>query len=334
VKLRLSAGAAILIVAGIAIADHPTKAPGVVEPVKFSHASHAALPEKVVRDDNCASCHGDSPKGELVPPGKVGHQPCLGCHIDAFMATGARTRKSDEAAWNKATAFCMGCHTAAPQRHEKAKADAVYRLHPKPEYHVEFDHFDHVGLASGCRDCHEVHPVLSRPGHAQCASCHGSQAHAMSACASCHREPGKREYFDVERAPREFRVRHCNSPEHIRQAQKLRKTLEEVPCFRHETDQHRFLNTDPRRRDRWERGEPLQCGHCHFMLEDQKTWKALGHSYRTIKDIKAAPVMDNDRDRAHQRCGDQAACHRRDIDLGAGQCTKCHDQTIVDSLFR
>jgi hypothetical protein len=325
-------GAAILVVGGLAIAERSAEKTD-IKPKKFSHAGHAPA---TVTDDNCATCHGDSATGELSPPGKVGHQPCLasGCHVDAFLESGERTRKADEAAWKKAVAFCLGCHTTPPQNFQKAQADAVYRLHPSPEYHVEFDHFEHT-KRSQCRDCHEVHPVLSQPAHPQCSNCHGDEAHAMTECASCHQTPGKREYFDVQRGEREFRVRQCNSPGHIREAQRLKKTLEEVPCFRHETEQHRFWSTDPRRRDRWEKGEPLQCGHCHFMLEDQKTWAGLKHSYRTIKEIKGAPLMDNDRDRAHNRCGDQAACHQREADgsFGTSHCTKCHEDKVVRSLF-
>jgi hypothetical protein len=46
--------------------------------------------------------------------------------------------------------------------------------------------------------------------------------------------------------------------------------------------------------------------------------------------------MDNDRDRAHKRCGDARACHRSEVDdsRGTGKCVKCHDQKLVDSLFQ
>jgi hypothetical protein len=345
-QAALTALAALAVVAvwRFAAADESSKAAkaGAASVVKFDHDKHANRAEKpVVVEGKCSTCHGDDPKGALAVPGRTGHAPCLSCHVGDFLATGDKTRKSNPALHAKATGFCLGCHSSAdgkpPKNHTKAVADNVYRNHPSPEFHVELDHFEHT-RRSDCRKCHVVNPASQKleegaPGHAQCATCHGDTAPPMAECATCHDRPGPAEHFGPPRKGSDTRV--CGSPEHQELARKRGKPPDEVPCFKHETREHRFWSKNRSSKSRWEQGEPLECGHCHFMVGDKAPWRLLKHQYQTLKDIRSAPIMDNDRDRAHKRCGEVRACHGSEVDdrRGSGQCTQCHDKKLVDSLF-
>ena len=276
--------------------------------------------------DDCTACHGDDAKGALALPGRSGHQPCLasGCHVDDFLATGDSTRKADPARYRAAAAFCLGCHGSAtgdaPRRFEKPAADNVYRQ-ASPEHHVEMDHLEHA-RRSGCRDCHVVDPtsfqlVAGRPGHAECAECHGASAPPMSRCSTCHTAPGPAAYFSGSRRP--TGVRSCGSDAHA--AQKA-AAGGDTPCFLHERREHRFAA------DR-----PLQCGSCHFMIAEPKLW--AGRKYRSLKEIAAAPIIHNQRDLAHRSCGAGAACHGRDVDdsHGTARCALCHSKRVTESIF-
>lgn len=341
---RAVAGLLALALAGAAFAaaaDEP-EAPEEQEkkdevPVaKFSHADHAALKDaEIAIEENCGACHGDDPEGELSKPGKPGHQPCLdsGCHADDFLAIGKSTREEAPERWRQAASFCRGCHESVPQNFDRAEADNVYRVHPSPEYHVELNHFEHTERAA-CRDCHKVHPDLREPGHTECSSCHGETAPPMSECGTCHQEPGANQYFSETREGSD--TRSCNTPAHLELAKRLNQKPEEVPCFEHEAEHHRFWSENKNTKRTWERGESLPCSHCHYMVANKKWWKVLGSDYVSLKDITAAPVMDNRRDEAHERCGAVTACHGREVDdsFGTGKCTKCHDEKIVDSLFQ
>jgi hypothetical protein len=324
-----------------AIADEPA-APDVAAPPagkKFDHTQHRGLEKPAVTDDNCESCHPTDKVGILTPPGKSGHQPCMssGCHVTDFLSVGAATQKSDPARYKKAAAFCMGCHSSKtgdpPKNYEKPPADLVFTEHPAPNFHVELPHFEHLdneikGKGKlACRDCHVVDPRtneldLQTPGHAECAKCHGVSAAPMKTCDHCHKMPGKRVYLDKIR--KETEVRSCDSPGHLREAKRRGKPVTEVPCFKHETKDHRF----------GEDGKPLECGACHYMFENKKLWGK--HKYDDLKNIAAAPVMDNRRDEAHKTCGASKACHARDVRLSSSgrQCKLCHSNKLVEnSMF-
>lgn len=323
---------------------------------KFSHELHAdgkKMPRAVVTQDSCRDCHGGDAAGNLALPGAAGpqhesalpvcdpergtlgtigrveHRPCLdsGCHVREFLAVGESTRTADPARYAAATAFCQGCHggTAPPARHAQVTAPDVYCNNASPDYHIELSHYQHT-RRTGCRDCHIVDNasfalVDKRPGHAECARCHDSQPPLMSYCKSCHREPGPAAYFEPRSGGSD--VRACESDSHLALARKKGKRPDEVACFRHETEQHRFR-----------KGKALECGHCHFMIADQKRWGK--QRYDSLKDVKSAPIIDNERDLAHQRCGDGSACHARDVDdrRGKGRCTLCHSEKAFDQFFK
>lgn len=322
-----------------AIKAAPPPKPAIPTVAKFDHKLHAESPKlkkPVVTESSCQSCHPTDKKGTLTKPGKTGHQPCLdsGCHVADFLSVGPATKKKDPDRYKKAAAFCAGCHGdrggKAPSRYEKPPTDNIFANNPSPNYHVEMAHFEHIskkrkdGSTVGCRDCHVVDTAsnalqLDTPGHAQCAQCHGVTTTPMSECADCHDMPGPKVYFAKQRKGSE--VRSCGSEGHVAEARRRHKPLEEVSCFKHETKRHRFQ----------EDGSPLECGACHFMFTAKKFWTR--HKYDNLKDIAAAPVMEDQKDEAHKMCGRSSACHKREVRMsGSGaKCQLCHSRKTVEN---
>jgi hypothetical protein len=328
-------GAALLGGVALALAQKPAApagpaaagaaAPAAADaPAKFDHASHAALTPPV-DVASCATCHKSGPDGALVAPGKDGHQPCLasGCHVDDFLASGARTAREDPARHGKATRFCRGCHESAPARASKALASVAFKNNPSPDHHVEMNHLEHAGKTS-CRSCHVVDGatfalVKGAPGHAECATCHGKAADAapMDRCQACHSQPSEAIYLGKPRSSSD--VRSCDTESHAALAAERK---EAVPCFTHERTEHRTRD-----------GAPMECSSCHFMVADQARWG--GKSYRTLKDLRSAPIIHNQRDLAHQSCGSRG-CHSKDVDdsRGTARCKLCHSSKVVEqSIF-
>lgn len=318
----VAAAAAVAVALGGARADQVASTAGPAE--KFDHASHARR-TPAVDIARCEACHQSGEAGALIAPGKLGHQPCLssGCHVDDFLAVGPKTAKADPARYARAAGFCRGCHDGprdvAPRRSERPAADAVWKHNPSPDHHVELDHLEHAGKTA-CRACHVVAPtsfalLQSAPGHAQCAACHGKSddAHPMGACGKCHAEPAAAAYFTGPRHASD--VRSCGTEAH---AALVAERKEAVPCFKHERTEHRFQGS-----------EELQCSTCHFMIDDKARWGAF--KYQSVKDIKASPIIHNQRDLAHKSCG-ASGCHAPDVDdsRGSANCRLCHSKKVVD----
>jgi hypothetical protein len=291
-------------------------------PKHFDHVAHVA--RGVAIADHCQDCHGDDATGALLPPARHGHQPCLasGCHVEDFLSTGPTTEQRDPARYRRAAAFCAGCHTTTdgkpPPNFRRAKADAVFRGNPSPNYHAELRHVEHTERAK-CRDCHVVDErtftALYRPGHPQCASCHGRTASPpMTACGNCHTEPGRAQAFARRRPPLDLQrcdalLRRNMTPEQVAQ----------TPCFKHERREHRFTAG----------GDALQCDSCHYMLSRRQTWSKR-YPYATIADIKAAPIVDGT---SMDRYCSAKGCHS-DVDSTApGKCERCHHPGIRKQLL-
>jgi hypothetical protein len=343
---RLGLVALGLIGAGLAVADRasaappaaaaPAAAPAAVSraaakpgatdagPTRFDHAAHAAL-KSPVAVERCNDCHRSGKDGVLTAPGGTGHQPCLasGCHVDDFLASGPRAAKDDPARHARATRFCRGCHGgppgAAPSRAARPGLEGLWKDNRSPGHHIELDHLAHTARTA-CRSCHVVDPasfalVAAAPGHTQCAACHGTSQPDpdMNACQACHREPSPAAYFGPPRKGSD--VRSCGSPNHLALSAESGAA---VPCFKHERPEHRGGAAGA-----------LQCSACHFMIGDKAMWGK--QPYRSLKDIKAAPVIHNDRDRAHQACG-SAGCHARDVNdkHGTARCKLCHSNSIFE----
>jgi hypothetical protein len=247
-------------------------------------------------------------------------------------------RKEEPPRYARAVRFCRTCHGGAdaPSRASRPSADAAF-TQTSSEHHIELDHLAHTARTT-CRYCHVVDPqslrlVEAAPGHAQCAGCHGAAATAptttpaaraaratapgMERCATCHSAPAPAAYFKAARPDSD--VRSCGSAAH--------RALESggkgpVPCFKHERVEHRGPQ-----------GSPLECAGCHFMIADRARWGSF--AYRTLAELKAAPIIHNRRDEAHASCG-AGGCHTRDVDdaRGTARCKLCHSSKVVEeSIF-
>ena len=299
----------------------------------FDHKEHATRGIDVTK---CETCHRTDAKGSIMAPAAQGHAPCLqaGCHAADFIAVGTseKTRKVGPA-FEKAAAFCTGCHASVPWPWKKATTRILPSFKAAREYHVEMNHFDHVTKAKdglSCRGCHVVDAasyalVVGTPGHGQCVQCHNAKDFpdfTMSQCGLCHQAPGREDYFKVQLAARNItkrasrpatRVRACGSEVHEKLAAKNPKT----PCFKHERVEHR---TESGKAD----GTPLQCAKCHYVIAD----KAQGDKYKSLVDMRVRPIIDNNRDRQHASCG-RAGCHVKEVATGSCAESFCHADMSV-----
>jgi hypothetical protein len=301
---------------GAQAAGTPTAAAAVVA----KHFDHQAHGKQKVDVSRCTSCHSIDDKGLVAAPAALGHAPCLsaGCHASDFLASGATTKKKDLARYQKAVAFCAGCHATpngdAPNAWQRAKADNAFS--GTGEYHVEMNHLAHTARTP-CRECHAVDAVNfqlldTAPGHRQCIGCHnGKPVPAMTECGMCHKSPAKTAYFTAARPGND--VRSCGA----------KGVAKGQSCFAHEHKGHRFKDDN----------SELQCGSCHFMLADKSAWN--GYKYTTLRDVKASPIIENKKDRAHDACG---SCHHHAADVkdgsGRARCGHCHTDRVLNSIFQ
>ena len=307
--------AVIAVFGAVALADTP--APGVA-PRHFSHADHTKLG---VKTDDCKSCHTIDAQGVTITPGATGHSPCLsaGCHAADFVNSGIKTAKPAER--NKAIAFCLGCHPSpkaeAPQPWTKPAPVAI-STHGPSEYHVEMNHFEHTKRTT-CRTCHIVDAkfalVPDRPAHHECVLCHNAQKYpdfTMQKCELCHSQPSRQQFFPPVNRPGN-NVRACSSEGYQALVRKHPGT--KLACFTHERESHRMLD-----------GKQVQCGTCHFMVDDPK----LGPKYNSITKLHELPIIEDDAGRAHKACGSAAACHQKEVPPNAtSRCGKCHDDEVA-----
>jgi Class III cytochrome C family len=330
----VAAASSILLIAGAVswsqvapTAPQPAKAASAANPAtsaatlltakRFVHADHTKHGVDVAV---CTTCHTIDPRGVVAVPAALGHSPCqnAACHAADFVASGAKTKKADPARHQKAVAFCLGCHSSvsnsAPNAWNKAVPDAAFK--GVGDYHVEMNHLDHTARMP-CRDCHAVDGVSYKllenaPGHRQCVLCHnGKPVPAMTECGMCHKTPAASAYFTSKRPDSD--VRSCGAA----------SSDPKSPCFKHERKEHRFCADN----------RELQCGNCHFMVAETGLWN--GRSYKSLKDVKSAPIIENQKDRAHKACG-SSGCHSADVNDGAGRarCGLCHSKKVLDSIFQ
>jgi hypothetical protein len=314
-SVRLAA-AAIALAAGAALAHHGADKTAIV-PRKFDHQAHVARGVKI--GESCNECHAPDATGALVPVGKLGHQPCLaaGCHAGDFLASN-KTGPTDEDRYHRAAAFCLGCHAspdgAPPANHARARADNAFRGNADPDYHADFDHFEHTERAR-CTECHVVdertYEALYKPGHAQCAKCHsqGQKTPMMGLCSGCHAEPGRNELYGAER--KALDLKSCDS---VWRDDMTAEEKAATPCFRHERREHRFLAD----------GAQLQCDSCHFMVSEDAS------KYRTVKMIKERPIVTGAT--MDRYCGVKG-CHPDVDSTAAGKCERCHHPNIRRKLL-
>jgi len=320
--------------------DKPAPAPAPAPAITAKHFSHAEHAKREVDVTKCESCHRVDPTGKILVPAAQGHAPCLEakCHATDFLAVGTSEKKrpapTDEK-FQKASAFCMGCHEKVPWPWKQATTRILPSFAGSREYHIELNHFEHATRAgdkgTGCRGCHVVDAksfalVVGAPGHAQCQGCHNAKDFpdfTMAQCGLCHQQPSRDAYFQQQLAARagaqraarpSTNVRACGGEVHT----KLAKKNPNVPCFKHERVEHRTENGKPD-------GAPLQCAKCHYVVAD----KAAGQHLQSLVDLRVRPIIDNDRDRQHASCG-RAGCHHEN-QVKAASCAEsyCHADMSV-----
>ncbi|MDQ3365698.1 MAG: hypothetical protein M3680_09760 [Myxococcota bacterium] len=300
----------------------------------FSHADHATRNVDVTR---CESCHRLDPTGTILAPAAQGHAPCLDakCHATDFLAVGMseKTRKAGPA-FDKAAAFCAGCHAQVPWPWKQAATRIVPSFRAAREYHVEMNHFDHatraIAKGTSCRGCHVVDAksfalVTGAPGHAQCQGCHNAKdfpAFTMAQCGLCHQAPSREQYFKQQLAARGItraaprpstNVRSCDSEAYLNLAKKQPK----LPCFKHERLEHRTETGKPGAAE-------LQCAKCHYVVAD----KSSARTHQSLVDLRVRPIIDNDRDRQHASCG-RSGCHEREVKTATCAESFCHADMSV-----
>lgn len=302
----------------------------------FDHKQHAT---KGVDVSKCETCHRIDAQGKILAPAAQGHAPCLQaqCHATDFVAVGTseKTRKVGPA-FEKAAAFCTGCHATVPWPWKQAQTRIVPSFKGAREYHVELNHFAHATRASeqganGCRGCHVVDAksfalVIGTPGHGQCVTCHNAKDYpdfTMAQCGLCHQAPSRDQYFREQlvarnikdAAPRhKTRVRSCDSEAYER----LKAKNPGTPCFKHERVEHR---TENGKAD----GAPLQCAKCHYLIAD----KNQGEKYQSLVDLRVRPIIDNNKDRQHASCGRSGCHHYKQVQADSCAESYCHADMSV-----
>jgi hypothetical protein len=313
--LRAGAVVVVAVIGAVALADPQ---PSSIAAKHFSHANHTKLG---VKTDECESCHTIDAQGVTITPGAMGHSPCMtaGCHVNDFLNSGAKSKPADHA---KAVSFCLGCHPSPknePPVSWSKPAPVAIATHGVSEYHVEMNHFEHT-KRTNCRTCHVVDPktwVLTpdRPAHHECVLCHNPTKYpefTMQKCALCHSTPSRTEFFPKVNRPQNS-VRACNSEGYQALIRKHPGT--KLACFTHERESHRIMN-----------GKEVQCGTCHFMVDDAK----LGPQYNSVTKLHQLPIIEDDAGRAHKACGSAAACHQKEVPPNAtSRCGKCHDDEVA-----
>lgn len=136
---------------------------------RFGHSTeaHAQLP--------CLLCHvREENTTRLSFPGKSGHLPCAGCHVEQFSSP----------APNPSSAMCAICHT-------DAQTGEMKNFPPLRSFRAVFNHGKHVSQAS-CTTCHSpsrAGVAFAMPAgasaHATCFQCH-KQDEPIGSCSTCH----------------------------------------------------------------------------------------------------------------------------------------------------
>jgi hypothetical protein len=362
-------GCAFVIVFGALLADTTAQpaAPQrpLPEPSHFSHQDHLQWGIDEAAMKQCKTCHSIDAKGMVLAPAAQGHAPCLksGCHGDdplkaeapSFFAISEKNAKSTDPAvqkaFDRAAAFCLGCHEQVPWAWKKPTTRVLQGWVSQREHHIEMaktatsrmDHWAHTqakmknGEQVGCRHCHQVDKdhklMVGAPGHPQCMQCHNADdkiTFAMTECGKCHKSGSQKEWLEEEVRARKrdgkakdflsrpkSDVRACDS--RGADETKKRPTPKNFKCFKHETKEHR---TDTA-------GEDVQCKKCHWIVtSDPKLWRPdKGLAWSSLADLHLNKVIGDpftkDRDQQHKACGG-SGCHGKIETGGKTPCQLCH----------
>jgi hypothetical protein len=357
-------GLGVVVCVGLADTPAQTPAPAsTIKPAHFKHSDHAGYGVDTTDAAKCKSCHTIDAKGNVLAPAAQGHAPCLqaGCHADTFLMISEKNQakaQKDKAfaeQFTKASAFCLACHEQVPWAWKKPTTRVLQGWLNQREHHIEMaksslsnmDHWAHTqakkkdGTQVGCRDCHAVGAdfklLKGSPGHTQCAECHSPTsgvAFGMSECGRCHKEGSRDEFLrkvlaergkelkdkDVASRP-DADVRACDSAGEDAYKKKGRK----VPCFRHETKEHR---EDAK-------GGGVQCKQCHWIVVDKARWGDK-RSYSSLADLHLNKIIgdkpNDSRSMQHEAC---AGCHPHtsQVKLRGGNCQYCHVERTVPEPY-
>jgi hypothetical protein len=151
--------------------------------VKYSHLVHDQLGKL-----SCSACHTLQQKSfEPLAPGADSHKPCsnAACH-------GPRM------SLNTRAPFCDECHEKA-QPWGASTPRLLHRDDVQRDFGWRINHRRHMDVPglSSCDTCHQLSKLVNgddvkvlvhRPGHVDCAPCHGKQGSYpnLTQCASCH----------------------------------------------------------------------------------------------------------------------------------------------------
>lgn len=322
-------------------------------PTHFNHQCHngrmTAGGKKLdtTKAEACKDCHAVTDKGKVLAPAQQGHAPCLqsGCHAKEFLGAPLNAEQEKKVP-ARTKSFCAGCHPSTPWPWKKPVVSLDATWQDQREHHIELDgtpgnHFFHTQLKKkdgkpvGCRDCHVVDEegakpsyalVKGAPGHTQCLECHSNEgtAPSLNECGQCHK-PGSRKSWlkkilgnsynlskDVETRPGSH-IRACESDGH---GQYIAKKGSKVPCFKHETKEHRTKKD----------GSDVQCVTCHYLVTDKSRWG--GRTLNNLADLHRGSIIhanpNDPMEKHHQSCSARG-CHAGQTELGpAKACTKCH----------
>lgn len=167
------------------------------EAPRFSHKTHAKLMGAAgIEGLKCPTCHAQDPKTrEPLPAGRDAHKPCSDarCHgprLDAIVLP------------DGGGALCGGCHEKA-DKHQVSPPRFIHREDGTREFGWRINHRRHMQVPGldRCDTCHtltksvagdEVTVLAHRPGHLDCAPCHGKSGSkpSLDECGDCHR-PGE-----------------------------------------------------------------------------------------------------------------------------------------------
>ncbi len=213
---------------------------------------------------------------------------CLTCHEGVFDSTSLAQRNLP------AEKKCLECH-----REEKENNNCGFchvgkpTTYAKRDYHLVFNHAQHLEEDEDCGVCHKTLPEPNRPeGHtppmAVCTDCHephGKQF-AQGTCDNCH--------FDLQRFP-----------------------LRPITAFTHEGDYLRKHGQDAR--------NSQSCATCH-----DQTFCSDCHSVQTVPvRLELLAIERVDRQFIHR--ADFISRHSIEARAEPAMCAKCHGTTSCET---
>ena len=328
---RLLAVLACVLGVGIYGAFADTPKDKVPEGIHFMHGNHKDPLAKIGIDVDdpaqCKNCHTLDPSGAVRAPASQGHAPCMrsNCHASDFMLISESGKKTKPAEFQRASAFCTGCHPTVPWPWKKPQTLTLQAWRNQREHHIEMGtdedpprgmtHYRHIkeakkkdGSATVCRDCHVTDDKFKfqngTPGHKQCMTCHtaGSTGFPMQECGRCHKKGGREGWLkgvldkagikvnddNIHGSRPKTTVRSCDSDGANKADKQFKGKNPKVKCFDHSTPGHHLTNAKA----------DVQCAQCHHMIADESSWplapgptKGQLRRFHTVADLHTNKII-------------------------------------------